>query len=973
MNKKNAATENKSFGKKWGKKIYNLLLNLSSLTLLAVFLVLAYFLILISTEYKSFPFVTHAIEKEVNDNLDNNTNIKIGQSAIKFSGLHKINIKLDDIKLSTNGKKSLVLPKIEAEFSIFNLALLRTFPSKITIIAPEILIDTRPNNKLNKPQIVFNDDGNRDNDSQDYLQQLSAIFLLLKNNDIAIRFNIENAKITFRTNDGNHDVDRIIILKESKIKTEFIDDYLSLNILNNIKISDALPNLLLNGDCQFKNVLKCDMSLFNFFPASIAPFHKQLKPLDQIDAKLSGNISAVINQDYQLSDLIFDFNTNSGSFNYPQFFSQKIDFKNFSISGKLDNVTKTLNIFNLSTYFNDSKFDMALKIDNFMDYDHQSNALELKINNFATDNLDKFWPVFLNGNNIRKWVIDHIKGGVIKDGYAQMTLEYNNGKEKLKNINAKINFSGLNLQYSPYFPPISKIDGQAGFTEKAMKVAVTSGEVLDSKINSAIVEIPHFDNHKLILNVSGKLSGAAADLLKHINYKSAFASTINNYFNGNADTSLDIKIPLIQNLQLKDISIKVAAHIKNFNNDYITKDSDLIIDTNKELSSGQFITKIDLTNANIDLKQFNIRKNKNIASHINTILSVERDGYLQLKNFDWRQDPKKRGGKPKRILGSLLLKLDPVQIININLRNYNFSHGNFTLNYNVSNDSRQLKLTGDSVDLRPFLANKSDQNQDSYQKNVIEIKLDNLLLANDQHFKNVNIDVNCDKLSCKNGFIKANLGNNKTIDVKIIPEQDHSSIEGNIGDLSLIAKAFDLSNQIVGGDAQIKAAIQNDHDLPAINGELIIDSGITVLKNSVVEKISQHNAFSGVKNKIDSSNEINFDDLKLQFILSSKKLDIKTLIASSYLIGFTAKGKIDFEKHQTNLKGLIVPGYALNKVFGIGKIPILGNIVVGEEGGGIFAVRYDYIKNKDDKEGNFSINPASAIIPGGIRNVFDLF
>ena len=74
---------------------------------------------------------------------------------------------------------------------------------------------------------------------------------------------------------------------------------------------------------------------------------------------------------------------------------------------------------------------------------------------------------------------------------------------------------------------------------------------------------------------------------------------------------------------------------------------------------------------------------------------------------------------------------------------------------------------------------------------------------------------------------------------------------------------------------------------------------------------------------------------------------------------------------------MIVPGYSLNRLFGIGDVPILGSLIspliVGEKGGGIFAVRYNYIKLKDQKEGKFSINPASAIVPGGIRNVLDLF
>ena len=59
------------------------------------------------------------------------------------------------------------------------------------------------------------------------------------------------------------------------------------------------------------------------------------------------------------------------------------------------------------------------------------------------------------------------------------------------------------------------------------------------------------------------------------------------------------------------------------------------------------------------------------------------------------------------------------------------------------------------------------------------------------------------------------------------------------------------------------------------------------------------------------------------------------------------------------------------ELFGIGRVPILGRMIVGEEGGGIFAIRYDYTKI-GDKDGNFSINPVSAVIPGAIRNIFDL-
>jgi hypothetical protein len=75
------------------------------------------------------------------------------------------------------------------------------------------------------------------------------------------------------------------------------------------------------------------------------------------------------------------------------------------------------------------------------------------------------------------------------------------------------------------------------------------------------------------------------------------------------------------------------------------------------------------------------------------------------------------------------------------------------------------------------------------------------------------------------------------------------------------------------------------------------------------------------------------------------------------------------------IRGMIVPGYIINSLFGLGKIPILGSVMsgllTGGEGGGIFSVRYEYIKKAGEKEGNFSTNKVSAFVPSSITNLFE--
>ena len=937
--------------------------------LLLAFISIVYFLVLISVEYKSFPFITKTIEKKINQSISagvtDGNSISIEQSSIKFNKLHIIEVVIDGIKLHIAGSeefaKDIVLPKIDAEFSIFDLAILNTIPSKIKIINPEIEIDS----SNNKPTIAVNGLSNQDILLQkDHFGNLSQLFLSLKDGRVEIKnFSIINAKINFKNKQQQH----AITLKESQIKTFFADGYLHFNSHNNISFDRSFPDLSLNTDCKFKidDGLKCAMQFKNFSPSSILFIDKKLSPLKDIIGNFDGDVDFAVRSDHSLSEASFVIKSSAGSFYYQQFFDDKIHFTNLEAAGKLDNVSKIIALDHLNCNFGDTKFAMSLNASNFLDKNLQKMSMQFKVNNMQVSKLDLLWPTFLNHHNVRKWVIANIKDGMVKDGYATMDFAYKNGVDTLVKLDSELAFSGLSLQYNKNFPPLSSLDGIASFTDKQMKIDIVSGKVLDSKINIANVTIPDFNAKLTMLEISGKTSGAAEDLFKHIDYKSKFAENIDDYFNGQSQTYLNIKLPIKDHISLADAYIKVESGIQNFNNDYITNDSSLAVSTVKEFGSNYFTIEADLTNANIDLKQFAIAKQKGVESKIKTILSFG-DNYLHLKNFDWQQ-------KLSGLKGDLSLQIEPLEVVEINLKNYNFANSNFDLNYKITSDSRFVKLRGKQLDLRSLLGGDAGFKSSShYQRNLINIDIGKVNLANDQEFKDVSININCDGSVCRDGFVKGKLNATQAIDIAISKPSDKSSseINGRVGDISVLAKAFNLSNQIVGGNAKIKAKFDDEGNLKT---ELRIDSGFAILKNDVVEKIYNNKAFADLKEKALSSDQTKFENLKLEFVLKNNVIHINTLIANSYLMGFTAKGRVDLSKDAIAVKGLIVPGYALNKLFGIGQIPVLGRIIVGEEGGGIFAVRYDYTKNSDEKKGDFSINPASAVIPGGIRNVFDLF
>ena len=98
---------------------------------LLLFISISYFLLLISTEQKSLPFLTTKIESKINSYLGDNDDITIQNIQIEQS---KFNIiaNLEDIKL-THEKLFIEIGKAKLSFSIFDLILFQNDIASINI------------------------------------------------------------------------------------------------------------------------------------------------------------------------------------------------------------------------------------------------------------------------------------------------------------------------------------------------------------------------------------------------------------------------------------------------------------------------------------------------------------------------------------------------------------------------------------------------------------------------------------------------------------------------------------------------------------------------------------------------------------------------------------------------------------------------------------------------------------------------
>ncbi|MEO0618316.1 MAG: AsmA-like C-terminal region-containing protein, partial [Pseudomonadota bacterium] len=150
--------------------------------------------------------------------------------------------------------------------------------------------------------------------------------------------------------------------------------------------------------------------------------------------------------------------------------------------------------------------------------------------------------------------------------------------------------------------------------------------------------------------------------------------------------------------------------------------------------------------------------------------------------------------------------------------------------------------------------------------------------------------------------------------------------------------------------------------------------GDTVV-NEVLESGGRRNegrAVTGIETQRDQQGRrrtvIKFSQLRFNFSVGNGQFLLKPSYVNGPALGATLQGKVDFQRRIVNLGGTYIPLYGLNAA--IGALPILGDILVGREGEGIFGVTFG-VQGRLDKP-DVLVNPVSLVAPGIFRQIFTL-
>lgn len=141
-----------------------------------------------------------------------------------------------------------------------------------------------------------------------------------------------------------------------------------------------------------------------------------------------------------------------------------------------------------------------------------------------------------------------------------------------------------------------------------------------------------------------------------------------------------------------------------------------------------------------------------------------------------------------------------------------------------------------------------------------------------------------------------------------------------------------------------------------------------MVKAPVLAKALTNLSLTGIQNNL-AGKGIQFAKMDIPFEFENDILTVINARSVGSELGITAEGKIDRSKDSVDLKGTIVPAYTINSV--LGKIPVLGTLLTGKKGSGVFAATYKIGGTIDNPK--ITVNPLAALAPGFLRNLIGIF
>jgi AsmA-like C-terminal region/Protein of unknown function len=273
-------------------------------------------------------------------------------------------------------------------------------------------------------------------------------------------------------------------------------------------------------------------------------------------------------------------------------------------------------------------------------------------------------------------------------------------------------------------------------------------------------------------------------------------------------------------------------------------------------------------------------------------------------------------------------------------------------------------VTGKSLDASKLLKDVG-KSGDQGSPLSLDAKLDRVLLSNDREVRNLVLRFVDDGRHWQTVVADAALTGGGKLAVRFGATPGQPSLRVDTNDMGAAFKLLGVSDNVVGGTFIVEGQAEDRGDKRLFTGRADGED-YKVVHAPLFARVLSVASFTAVNSML-SGEGIPFNRIAAKYTFGDGKLSVTDAKALGGAIGINvSSGTLDLAADTVDFSGTLAPAYTVNSL--IGRIPLLGDLLVGGEGQGVFAANFRIKGPTADPK--VSVNPLGMLAPGFVRKLF---
>lgn len=284
-------------------------------------------------------------------------------------------------------------------------------------------------------------------------------------------------------------------------------------------------------------------------------------------------------------------------------------------------------------------------------------------------------------------------------------------------------------------------------------------------------------------------------------------------------------------------------------------------------------------------------------------------------------------------------------------------------------DAEPMMAREDEADALPPAGDGAPEEEPGDPLFLSAPRLDRVMFGEGRELSGVSVLLERDERHWQRIIVDASLKGGAAFAVRYQPEPDSGQIGFSVTaeDAGEALRTFDVIDNVVGGRLAVTGVALASEPQRPLRGRAEI-SQFRLVRAPTLARILTLATLTGFVDVLTGEGLL-FNRFTGEFVKTGGRVEVPLARAYGPSIGLTATGELDFDADTVDMKGTIAPAYVVNSI--LGNIPVIGDLLQGGKGEGIFAATYHARGRLSEPE--VSVNPLAALAPGFLRGLFDIF